>query len=1613
MSNGTTNDGELLCIADIFEAIASKDEQALVRTLGRSSIETMLLFETTYGISPLAHCVQTGEMSHLALVRCLLTSGLCDCEWTNDKGRTVLASLAEAHAHSNGRTGDFLERMIAIVIDGADDATACYTILKHNSLPLLEAFLSIKKYDETRLFHGLTYALAKLHTKRFLLSQAVKIWLLQTLANYGFRHLTGSESGRYNRNIDEWKSYIDVVIDCWSVIGSRYDTGSCADIDNRLLLRLQVIHNHLYFLQRTKFLDHLNLREAIFCVAVFWNILSNPPNFVAYRFIINKRLVMEFIRMIAFQLAETKRVLKKTEEELCEIVREGERLITHSKDCLIAELLDKLTESDKQTVVQQYKEKLATIGTIGSKYSSDTLIKDMIKRIRKVDLPWAETKIHELKGLGQKQREWIVVQLETRLEHVDQPQNVADRMLGELNRNKTEDTIAAAIIASESFDLEHLMRGRDRRTRRKLIKCHDRLKQLYSLKKIVKTLAHVARVNPANVESFQECLKRSVMVLGETLKNTNSTPNMPNERLMEAMERMLTPEFAQQVISLRNRYAREFSFARLMTGDLLERQIYHMLPDNTAAVRVVFNLLLVIVQAEVRRSFYGLLLQCGSLEALRSLLIFAGEEDELIQLEHDTFGQVKSYFANVEAQFVELREQPVGKTAEFEQIEAQFQVHKAIVTEVETILATEKNIDYDSLRSMCFSCDNISTIRRLLRWKIYSYRPNGVLEDIGRKWNTSTASLTRVCCKDARLSWTNPELITHKLAMITAAIDNAEGYFSMGHTRKLLQTIGVNEAAVDEEAVQQLNTKLRPYYRNMFFLDNKWKELEAFCKQRQLPWDRSLVCELRKRDHERLQCEFDVRHGKLKSILARNGIHAAEVLHVGNIIIDEDVLASIEHLQLELCEILNAVRYFGDTFDFVKQRIPIILGRSYRNLLAHDALSYNLLTDSGDCKTIVNAFVIANNAFRLFEARRNEPIELRLPTLADSYRWVDEQQQLLDSFHSDDVKRVHAMQQSGGEIKAYFCFTPNAHRFSARMVQALRQHGFDWLDSSTILHEAILQGYGEPALNTMWSSIEEQLSRFRFTPDLDRYSLHVNLLHRWKLICFVEACNMDRTSLCCAAETDDDRVIRDLLDRSCSMRKLDGVGVLGDIVFLKDGSFVHYYKTPRNVTDGGMESCCAAMINRLENFSATKQHMRSWPDLTIDVAGVSVTVALPEASLAPLDAVLTLRDSDSLQDNLQDVLHIIDALDSAQTVVCGTFSLAHRTVHFLRMGEFACAYDILPPGSRIDLSNTLNIGAGQGETVLRKIIERYFKPETVQLLVQNGANPLLADDQGYTAIFAAVATDSDVVLYLIEECLARDIRTVNGLTMLEQEERVEGNRLIHLATCCGNQAAITRLLQLGVDVTVQNAYGYTPAHCVTIVPKVNSISILKQLLHYDRTPVDMTDRDGYTLLCLAAKIGSIKLLDAIMQFKPNLTLQANRAALYKAVECHHVEWAKRFLQYAIEADVRDVTKMEDAGDDVVILSLRCTDFKLSKALLEYELGHRLEEMEAHDRPRIEAVLRASTSKIPQVPVELLLHLGGLGEEENFLMYLWNLLVKLGEHELNNRMVHLSVCEKNE
>lgn len=135
----------------------------------------------------------------------------------------------------------------------------------------------------------------------------------------------------------------------------------------------------------------------------------------------------------------------------------------------------------------------------------------------------------------------------------------------------------------------------------------------------------------------------------------------------------------------------------------------------------------------------------------------------------------------------------------------------------------------------------------------------------------------------------------------------------------------------------------------------------------------------------------------------------------------------------------------------------------------------------------------------------------------------------------------------------------------------------------------------------------------------------------------------------------------------------------------------------------------------------------------------------------------------------------------------------------------------------------INTESRFGTTALHEAARRGFYA-LVDLLLVNGANPNLEDNDQMTALHAAC---SGVGSFNKEKQAAQrgavDIDQVDHLRVVERlieagADLVKldrgGSNALHVAACCGPPAKelIERLLEAGVDMTLENYLGWTPLH---------------------------------------------------------------------------------------------------------------------------------------------------------------------------------------------------------
>ncbi|KFB40932.1 AGAP010934-PA-like protein [Anopheles sinensis] len=1007
-------------VETLFEAITVGDEQQVELCLKSATIATVLEFESVYGESPLHLCVKLGGVSHLGLVRRLLASGLVDFDQRDNEGQTVLE-----YAYQSGDQ-ELTKQLIGVEIEGLDDATACYKMMKHDSLDLFKLFLSMKNMSEDETFKNIASAFAKLNVKNFVLSKELRLFAQWKLSDYAYRNLSGNWPGV--KDPAEWKIHVDNIDDCWLLISAKYDTRLYDDVDDQLLHRLHVIHNYLYFLKHKQFLNHLPMHEIVFCVAMFISVFKSSAQSDEYRLLVNKRLVMDFVRMIHRQLKLAKKHLEIVEKELSTIMQEAQQLDSHTKNRLIEVMLEKLKATNfpnKDHWIAETTKKI--YGAEGS--NKDVLIKDLIKKIKSSD------KMHlskAVQAIDEENKRHLIDEICKRGLHVTHPQNVANRLIAGWKKGKTIDATVVETVGEESIDLRHLLRGKDRRIIRKIKTCYTKMKQIYSLHKALHYCKEINLDNELETNASLDsvtlvaCTMRMIQVFGEAIKNTQNSPNLPG-KAKSAVERMLSALFPLINISLRETISHSVSFKRILVDEACHRKVFETSKQNLRTVYISFLLLYVVALIEARQSFYGLMRRCGSYEALRSLLLYADDAVDMERQQLTFFETIKKYFYEAQTLFTALRGSFVGKSLEFVYLHKQMERKIAIVADLEKFFNESSNFTYVDVRRACFVGDDLAATQRLLDWKLTMRWANKFFSSIRSEWDKQLIHTYQLEWMDPRLLKFSPSVLAGVLKIIATAMDCAEQFDYLWHTRKLIQELGLT-GSFDANATQELNQRLKPYYDNIFVVESKWRIVKTFCNSRNIELNERLVHELTNSDQEKLQALFDDRRKKLRTILEKHGMDTVENLANCMRNLPPSAEAGLEYLQLELCEMLVAVGYFGDNFQYLKHRMPMIQGRNYRNYLAHDSLSYNLLTDSWTEKIVINAYVIAYTELHLFgkrEALKIEVTEMSYPKVQATHRWMEEQSQMIGAFQTEDLNQIVAAIKNGGEIRSVFCCSPN------------------------------------------------------------------------------------------------------------------------------------------------------------------------------------------------------------------------------------------------------------------------------------------------------------------------------------------------------------------------------------------------------------------------------------------------------------------------------------------------------------------------------------------------------------------------------------------------------------
>ncbi|KAJ8688216.1 hypothetical protein QAD02_024011 [Eretmocerus hayati] len=190
----------------------------------------------------------------------------------------------------------------------------------------------------------------------------------------------------------------------------------------------------------------------------------------------------------------------------------------------------------------------------------------------------------------------------------------------------------------------------------------------------------------------------------------------------------------------------------------------------------------------------------------------------------------------------------------------------------------------------------------------------------------------------------------------------------------------------------------------------------------------------------------------------------------------------------------------------------------------------------------------------------------------------------------------------------------------------------------------------------------------------------------------------------------------------------------------------------------------------------------------------------------------------------------------------------------------------------------------------------------VNELLDSGASPSIADDEGVTSLMLA-SSSPYVTTHIMQKCVSKTPRDE-----IDKADET-GWTSLHHAACRGNPESVRSLLAAGASPHTTTKYDRTPLTTATFVdprtaPKAEGIRrrIAEQLIEAGAN-IDAVDSDGNTSLHIACYLNSLELVDLLVLRKASLTAEDKHG--YNALFCA-----------TSDASVNVVRRLVDAGADV-------------------------------------------------------------------------------------------------
>ncbi|XP_053670468.1 uncharacterized protein LOC128720798 [Anopheles nili] len=953
--------------------------------------EFVLDYQTPEDLNTPLHLSIIAQQNRNEIIQFLVESG-ADCDLRNSMNLTA-SELA-----INLNFIDVTKFMLAVEFRNLTDYRCFYRLIRRGSVPLLQLFLELKSFDIHQQIGYVSSVWHELYVKNVPLTKSMENFLEYQLLNYSYAYhhppAHRSDRPKFDKELEQ---RIDLIVEYTRYLTKHYGaTDNLNDFDDKFLLAIKIVYDNLFFVrEKRELVSPVPVDETCRLLAVFLAIFKKAPHYEVYKLILNKRTVLRFLAAVSDELERIK----------CDLLenRGQSRWTNELFMYLVWCIRDAAPAKSTKAINAQWRKKYAL-------------------------------------------KKKLIYYVKARLKANPELNAIQARYVNNLSKPELE-VLRQELRMKEFVALTRTVGRKNRVVFGQVRKTHDHVTQLYAIKKILRYLDGIARVQlPQYQVSGMLAIKRTLQVLAETIASTRYCPAIA--RKLENVVHKILP--LNLDVDVRDFYQPNVSLYKLCSDKLENGRLlpFAEVQCSLKSVRRYFAYVHDLKMLEAYKCYLGNVHQLKNHRQVASYNQYVGDANRLYFENHtldDLYFELEDCIRVVEELQETFSQQQDEKISDLLRC-----VYRPLAQRFESLTKGEGS-DRAALASISA---NFSTVMQLCGTEIAMAKVRRI---VGSFLAESYPKYD--ICNDEQLLLLNPIMqellhlftnylyqyqmdervtknfvtmievlhvsryiaVDHFLPERTKPFDNL---MHQNYTNDILKKFNLQNLSSIEFAVlhEQLS---QSYYDNCYNLDKKYAVLTMFFKSTNRQVNDAILKRNKRMDREEFQSFLD---GKLKFIgqfLPCNDFN--EVTQFINEAAPH-VEYALEYCLLELCEVLTDLGIFQDNQYVLKLQSANVSGRNLHDYLRQDTLEYDMLTltHSTKVKVFLNGLIFKSNDFKLYQplsgqkANADELLAIN-ENLTNNYKmrwsWVEQQERLFKSVETIDLKLLQALTPDYADIR--------------------------------------------------------------------------------------------------------------------------------------------------------------------------------------------------------------------------------------------------------------------------------------------------------------------------------------------------------------------------------------------------------------------------------------------------------------------------------------------------------------------------------------------------------------------------------------------------------------------